>query len=133
MGGAADWPLVCEGCHFDAGIDLVDSSVRTVRITGSELPGFDGTRLRLDGILDLAGSRVAGCVRLERAKVSGQLSMQGSVAGDGSAAGGDAVAATGLSVDGDVDCAWNSAPATSWCTRPATPRSSWPSGTMTGW
>jgi hypothetical protein len=101
MGGTAAWPLTCDGCLFDAGVDLVDSSVRTVRITGSELPGFDGTRLRLDGILDLAGSRVAGCVRLEHAKLSGQLSMRATVAGGG----GDAVAATGLSVDGNVDCA----------------------------
>ncbi len=100
MGGAADWPLTCEDCHFDTGVDLVDSSVRTVRITGSDLPGFDGTRLRLDGILDLAGSRVGGCVRLEHAKVSGQLSMRGAVAGGGA----EAVAATGLSVDGQVDC-----------------------------
>jgi len=100
MGGAADWPLACEGCHFDDGVDLVDSSVRTVRITGSDLPGFDGTRLRLDGILDLAGSRVGGCVRLEHAKVSGQLSLRGTVAGGGA----EAVAATGLSVDGQVDC-----------------------------
>lgn len=100
MGGAAAWPLACQGCLFDDEIDLADSSVRTVRVTGSDLPAFDGTRLRLDGILDLAGSRVAGCVRLEHAKVSGQLSMRGCVAGDGTAA----VAATGLSVDGDVDC-----------------------------
>jgi hypothetical protein len=99
MGGAADWPLVCDGCRFDDEVNLADSSVRTVRITGSDLPAFDGTRLRLDGILDLAGSRVAGCVRLEHAKVSGQLSMRGAVAGGGA----EAVAATGLSVDGQVD------------------------------
>ena len=103
MGGTAAWPLTCEGCLFDAEIDLVDSSVRTVRIADSDLPAFDGTRLRLDGILDLAGSRVAGSVRLEHAKVSGQLSMRATVAGGGG--GGDAVAATGLSVDGNVDCA----------------------------
>jgi hypothetical protein len=99
-GATAAWPLVCEDCVFDSAIDLTDSSVRTVRITGSDLPAFDGTRLRLDGILDLAGSRVAGCVWLEHARVSGQLSMAGSRAGDGTAA----VAAAGLSVDGGVDC-----------------------------
>ncbi len=103
MGGTAAWPLVCEGCRFDDTVDLADSSVRTVRIAGSDLPAFDGTRLRLDGILDLAGSRVAGCIRLEHAKVSGQLSMRGATVG-GAVTGEDAVAATGLSVDGDVDC-----------------------------
>ena len=99
-GGTVTGPLVCAGCRFDTEISLVDSSVRTVRILNSELPGLDGTRLRLDGILDLTGSRVAGCVRLEHAKISGQLRMRGSRAGTGA----DAVAAAGLSVDGDADC-----------------------------
>jgi hypothetical protein len=99
-GGTVTQPLVCEGCLFDSELSLADSSVRTVRILDSELPGLDGTRLRLDGILDLSGSTIAGCVRLEHAKVSGQLRMRASRAG----AGLEAVAAIGLSVDGDVDC-----------------------------
>lgn len=100
LGGTVAWPLVCEGCLFDSEVALVDSSVRTVRILDSELPAFDGTRLRLDGILDLTGSRIEGCVRLEHAKVSGLLRMRASRAG----AGTDAVTATGLSVDGEIDC-----------------------------
>jgi hypothetical protein len=99
-GGTVTQPLVCEGCLFDTELRFVDGSFRTVRILDSELPGLDGSRLRLDGILDLTGSRIAGCVRLEHAKVSGQLRMRASRAG----AGSEAVAATGLSVDGDVDC-----------------------------
>ena len=99
-GGTAEQPLVCEGCKFDTDLSFVDASVRTVRILDSELPGLDATRLRLDGILDLTGSSIAGCVRLEHAKVSGQLRMRSSRAG----AGSEAVAATGVSVDGDVDC-----------------------------
>src|SRR6202035_928271 len=100
-GGTGARPLVCEDCLFDAELSLADSSVGTVRILDSQLPGMDGTRLRLDGILDLAGSKIAGCVRLEHAKVRGQLRMRASYAGGGA----EAVAATGLSVDGDVDCA----------------------------
>jgi hypothetical protein len=100
MGGTVEQPLVCEDCLFDTELGFMDSSVRTVRILDSELPGLDGTRLRLDGILDLTGSRIAGCVRLEHAKVSGQLRMRASRAGVGT----EAVAATGLAVDGDVDC-----------------------------
>ena len=100
VGGTAVQPLVCESCAFDSELSFVDSSVRTVRILDSELPGLDATRLRLDGILDLGGSRIAGCVRLEHAKVSGQLRLRSSRMG----AGSQAVAATGLSVDGDVDC-----------------------------
>ena len=99
-GGTAEQPLVCESCKFDTELSFVDGSVRTVRILDSELPGLDATRLRLDGILDLTGSSIAGCVRLEHAKVSGQLRMRSSRVG----AGSEAVAATGLSVDGDVDC-----------------------------
>jgi len=95
-GTDVSWPLICEGCQFDADVSFVDSSVRTVRITDCELPAFDGTRLRLDGILDLSGSTVAGPVRLEHAKVSGQLSMRSSRA--------DTVAAAGLSIDGQADC-----------------------------
>ena len=99
-GGTALHPLVCESCAFDTELRFVDGSVRTIRILDSELPGLDATLLRLDGILDLTGSRIAGCVRLEHATVSGQLRMRSSRAG----AGSQAVAATGLSVDGDVDC-----------------------------
>ena len=99
-GGTVTRPLVCEDCLFDAELSLADSSVRTVRILDSQLPGMDGTRLRLDGILDLAGSKIAGCVRLEHAQVRGQLRMRAAYAG----AGTEAVAATGLTVDGDVDC-----------------------------
>jgi hypothetical protein len=99
-GGTVTRPLVCEDCLFDAELSFADSSVRTVRILDSQLPGLDGTRLRLDGILDLTGSKIAGCVRLEHAKVRGQLRMRASYAGSGT----EAVAATGLTVDGDVDC-----------------------------
>jgi hypothetical protein len=100
MGGTAAYPLVCEDCRFDAALSLVDSSVRTVSIRDSELPGLDATRLRLDGILDLAGSAIGGCVRLEHARVSGQLRLRGARVGDGT----EAVTAAGLAADGDVDC-----------------------------
>jgi hypothetical protein len=99
-GGTVTRPLVCEDCLFDTELGFVDSSLATVRIRDSELPGLDGTRLRLDGILDLSGSRITGCVRLEHAQVRGQLTMRATRAG----AGTEAVAATGLCVDGDVDC-----------------------------
>jgi hypothetical protein len=101
-GGTVTWPLVCDGCQFDTGLGFVDSSVRTVRILDSALPAFDGTRLRLDGILDLTGSDIAGSVRLEQARVSGQLRLRAARAGAGAPA--EAVVATGLSVDGGVDC-----------------------------
>lgn len=102
-GGTVGWPVDFDDCRFDSGIGFVDSSVRTVAITNCELPGFDGTRLRLEGILDLAGSAVAGTIRLEHAKVSGQLRLRGTRAGTVGAS--EAVVAEGLSADGDADCA----------------------------
>jgi hypothetical protein len=106
LSGSVGWPLVIEDCRFEAELGLVDSSLRTVCILRSELPAFNGTRLRLDGILDLTGSTIAGCVRLDHAKVAGQLRLREVRAGTEAAAATatEAVAATGLSVDGNVDC-----------------------------
>ena len=104
MAGTAAWPLVCDGCQFDTKIGLVDSSLRTVCIMNSELPAFEGTRLRLEGILDLTGSTVAGTVDLQQARVSGQLRLRG-VRAATAGAGAVAVMARGLSVDGEADCA----------------------------
>jgi len=59
-------PLVCEYCHFDTELRLVDAAVRTVAIVNSYLPGFDGTRMRLDGILDFSASVITGMLRLDQ-------------------------------------------------------------------
>lgn len=100
-GAVITCPVSFEDCVFDTELRFADSSVRTVRVTGSELPGFDGTLMRLDGLLDLAGSALAGTVRLEHARVSGELRMRGTRAG----AGEEAVLATGLVLDGGLDAA----------------------------
>jgi hypothetical protein len=102
--GSAVWPLVCESCRFDTALRFVDSTLRTVRILDCELPALDGTRLRLNGILDLTGSRIAGTVALKQARIDGQLQLRGIHAGAESA-GPVAVQAQGLSVDGEADCA----------------------------
>jgi hypothetical protein len=103
MGASLDYPFVCEYCSFDAELRLVESSTRTVRIVSSHLPAFNGTRMRLDGILNLFASVVAGVLRLDQAKVSGQLCLRDAAVGAGG--GTDAVAAYGLAVDGGLDCA----------------------------
>lgn len=74
-GGAVTCPLICEECRFEGDLTFVDCRARTIALVNSELSGFNGTRMRLDGILDLTGSAVEG-----------------------------AVVAPGLSVEGDVDC-----------------------------
>lgn len=102
--GSVAWPLVCDACQFDSEIKLVDSTLRTVCILNSELPALDGTRLHLNGILDMTGSQVAGTVRLQQARVDGQLRLREIRAG-AAGAGAVAVLARGLSVDGEADCA----------------------------
>ena len=103
MGASVNWPLVCEHCVFGGEIRLVESSTRTVRIVHSVVPGFNGTRMRLDGILNLWGCAVAGVVRLDQAKVTGQVCLRTMDVG-ASAAGTEAVAAAGIAVDGGLEC-----------------------------
>jgi hypothetical protein len=76
-GGTVSWPLMCDECGFDAELVFIDTAVQTVGIVNSELPGFDGTRMRLDGILDLSGSAITGPVRLEAASVTGMVNLTG--------------------------------------------------------
>ena len=102
MGVTLACPLVCEQCYFDEELRLVESSTRTIRFTGSYLPALNGTRMRLDGILNLWGSEVAGVLRLDQAKLSGELCLHDATIGAGS--GTEAVAATGLAVDGGLEC-----------------------------
>jgi hypothetical protein len=102
--GSVAWPLVCDGCQFDTEIRFVDSTLRTVCILNSGLPALDGTRLRLNGILDMTGSQVAGTVQLQQARVDGQVRLHRIRAG-AAGAGAVAVLARGLSVDGEADCA----------------------------
>jgi hypothetical protein len=103
MGATLSCPLVCEYCYFDSEPRFVESSAKTVRIVASRLPGFHGTRMRLDGILNFSSSVVDSVIRLDQAKVAGQVSLHEVTAG--AATGEVAVAANWLAVDGNVDCA----------------------------
>ncbi|GAA0321580.1 hypothetical protein NE235_18825 [Actinoallomurus spadix] len=102
MGASVEYALVCEGCHFEEPLRFVEASTRTVRITGSRLPAFNGARLRLDGILNLQQSRIERGVRLDRAKVTGEVFLRGATVGADDA--GVALAADGMTVDGNVEC-----------------------------
>jgi len=124
MGATVSCPLICEHCSFDAEPRLVEASTRTVRIVHSRLPGLNGTRMRLDGILNLQASVISGVLRLDQAKITGQLCVREAIVGR--AAGGAAPApaagaavpsaaqpavlsavlsADGMAVDGGVDAA----------------------------
>jgi hypothetical protein len=105
MGGTVSWPLVCEYCDFEEELRFVEAITRTVRIVQSRLPAFNGTRMRLDGILNLWACEITGVLRLDQAKVTGQLCLRDAVIGDAAGPGdGEAVAAFGLTVDGGVEC-----------------------------
>jgi len=39
MGATVSYALVCEGCRFDQELRFVEAVTKTVRITGSRLPG----------------------------------------------------------------------------------------------
>jgi hypothetical protein len=105
MGATVTWPLVCEYCYFEEELRFVESVTRTVRIVQSRLPAFNGTRMRLDGILNLWACEITGVLRLDQAKVTGQLCLRDAIIGDAAGPGdGEAVAAFGLTVDGGVEC-----------------------------
>lgn len=103
MGGASAYPLICEYSYFAEELRFVEASVRTVRIVHSHLQAFNGTRMRLDGILNFWASEIVGVLRLDQAKLSGQLCLRNATIGAGT--GTEAVAAYGLAVDGGLEFA----------------------------
>lgn len=104
MSATVNWPLVCEYCAFDREIRLVESVTKTVRIVHSKMPGFNGTRMRLDGILSFWSSTVDGILRLDQATIAGQISLRDADIG-ASTIFVDAVPAFGLHVEGSVELA----------------------------
>jgi hypothetical protein len=102
-GAVIQWPLTCEGCHFDEEIFLAESSIRALRVVNSRLLAFNGASMRVDGAVSLQDCEVETAVRLNRARVVGEVCLRGAAVGQD--AGKAAVSADGLWVDGDVDCA----------------------------
>lgn len=68
MGANIIWPLICEYCSFDSELVFTECSTKTISIVKSALSAFDGTRIALDGILNLQGSVIRGGVRLDQAR-----------------------------------------------------------------
>jgi hypothetical protein len=108
MGATVSRPLVCEHCVFEEELRFVEAVTRTVRIVHSALPGLNGTRLRLDGILNLQGSQISGVLRLDQARITGQLCVREATVGPAAAAAGGpgqpaVLSADGIAVEGGVD------------------------------
>lgn len=102
MGATVTCALVCEHCCFDEPIRFVEAITKTVRIVDSQLPGFNGARMRADGIVNLHHSAVGTVLRLDGARISGELCVDHATLGP--AADGTAFAAENLIVDGPLNC-----------------------------
>jgi hypothetical protein len=100
MGTALNCALICEHCWFDSPARLVEATAKTVRLVESRIAGFNGARMRVEGILNLYRTRVEGVARLDGATVAGEVCLREAVIGDGH---DEAVAARGLTVAGDLD------------------------------
>lgn len=100
-GASVACSLTCESCWFDTAPRFVESTTKTVRLIACSLPGFDGTRMHTEGILNFNQTRVRGVLCLNRASVAGEVCLSRAVI---EGANGEAVAARGLTVSGDLDC-----------------------------
>jgi adhesin HecA-like repeat protein len=101
MGATLSCALVCEHCWVDTAPRFVEATTKTVRFVDSSIAGFNGTRMRVEGILNLYRTKVATIIRLDGATVAGEVCMREAVIGQ---AQGESVAARGLTVDADLDC-----------------------------
>jgi hypothetical protein len=101
MGAVITCALVLEHCWFEEPLRFVETTTKTVRITSSRLPAFNGARMRTEGIINFHQSVIQGTLRLDRARIDGEISLRGAQLGDGIA---EAIAGAGLTVEGDMEC-----------------------------
>jgi hypothetical protein len=101
MGATIAHALVLEHCWFEEQLRFVETTTKTVRIISSRLPAFNGARMRTEGILNFYQSVIEGTLRLDRARIDGEISLRGAQIGNGAA---EAIAGAGLAVDGDMEC-----------------------------
>lgn len=100
MGATVTFGFICEGSWFDAAPRFVEATTKTVRLVSCSLPGFNGTRMRTEGIFNLHQSTVRGALLLDRAAVAGEVCLRQAVI---EGRGDETVTARGLVVSGDLD------------------------------
>lgn len=101
-GAGVTCPLDLEHCYFDSEVRFAEATTKAIRLVGCRLPEFDGSRMRTDGGINLIGSTISRVLRLDRAKVTGEVCLRGAAVGSG---GGEAVVACdGLVVEGPLEC-----------------------------
>ena len=79
MGATVTSALVCEGCWFDVAPRFVEATTKTMRLVNCSIPGFNGTRMRAEGIFNLYQSTVRGALLLDRASVAGEVCLRQTV------------------------------------------------------
>ena len=99
-GATVGCALICAGCWFDTDLRFAEATTKTVQLDGCRVAGFDGARMRTEGILSFAQARVGSGIVLDRAVITGEVSLSEAVI-DGR--GGEALRARGLAVSGDLD------------------------------
>ena len=101
MGASVPYAFVCEYCDFDDEVRLVEASMKTVRLVDSELPFVNATRLNAEGIVNFYRSTVRELLRLDGARIVGELSLREALIGP---SGHEfCLSADGLTADGDVE------------------------------
>jgi uncharacterized protein YjbI with pentapeptide repeats len=100
-GAALNCTVTCEFCYFDTTPAFREATTRSVHLTGSRLAGFDGTRMRVEGVFDLSRTEIETVLRMDRATINADLLLRETSVG--AVGGEDAVAARGLIVDGELD------------------------------
>jgi len=88
MAAGISHALVLSRCRLDEAPRFVEATTRTVRISDCHLPGFNGTRMRTEGILDFHRSVIEERIRLDRAHVIGPVRLRGVTVGDGTGESG---------------------------------------------
>jgi len=102
MGATLTCPLVLECCYFDRELRFVEATTKTIRLVDCLLPEFNGARMRTEGIINLTGSTISRILRLDRAKVAGEICLRGATLGSG--ADEIVLAGDGLIVEGPLEC-----------------------------
>jgi hypothetical protein len=96
MGATVNCALVCEYCCFDTPLRFVEATTRTLRLVDSKVAGFNGARMRVEGIFNLYRSTMSAVLRLDGATVKGEVCLREAIIGEG-------VSARGLIIDGNFD------------------------------
>ncbi|MCP2339434.1 hypothetical protein [Actinomadura rupiterrae] len=102
MGATVGVALVCENCVFEGTVRLAEATTRTVRLVGSRLRQLKAPRARIDGVLDLRGTRIERGIRVDQAEIGGGLRLHGATLGRSEH--GAALDGEGVSVRGDLGC-----------------------------